>query len=138
MAICQQPERFALMEYRCQECGAFERIWNSRNAVTPFCVDCGVSGCRGLKQHVNWTHDVRIYHLPWEAERVFISVTRELAAEIARKKLNHFIKQEHDPVGNRTEEAVLEDWADHIYGDGNQPYAVSRSEYLKMQAKGGE
>lgn len=130
MAICQQPERFALMEYRCGLCGAFERIWNSRNAVTPFCVDCATPNCSGLKQHVNWTHDARIYHLPDVADRVFISVTHELAAEIARKKLDRFIAKGHDPVGDRPRELVLKEWAEHIYGDGNQPHVITRAEYL--------
>lgn len=37
-------EAFCLMWYQCKDCGAKERIWNSRDGVTPFgmrCPSCG-------------------------------------------------------------------------------------------------
>jgi hypothetical protein len=38
-------EAFCLMWYRCDTCGHKERIWNSRDGVTPFGMGCPSCGC---------------------------------------------------------------------------------------------
>ena len=49
-------EAFKLMAYRCETCGFMERIWNSRDGVTPFCVSC--RRCGKIAQHIEWHRDV--------------------------------------------------------------------------------
>jgi hypothetical protein len=40
----EHGEAFCLMWYACNECGARERIWNSRDGVTPFGMGCHSCG----------------------------------------------------------------------------------------------
>jgi hypothetical protein len=47
-------EAFCLMWYACK-CGHRERIWNSRDGVTPF--GCTCPSCAGIMDHVNWRDD---------------------------------------------------------------------------------
>lgn len=53
-------EAFALMWYACR-CGHRERIWNSRDGVTPFggvrCPSCGKCGLDGGLSHVHFGND---------------------------------------------------------------------------------
>lgn len=133
----QQPERYCLMQYECETCKYVEPIWNSRNAVTPFIVACGVEGCEGHMQHVNWQRDQRHTDLPNQAARVFISITQEDAHRLAERKWMRFAEQGATPTTQGTRDEILAQWAEHIYGDGDQPYAVPRAEYLRRQAEGG-
>lgn len=48
-------EAFCLMWYAC-ECGHRERIWNSRDGVTPFAMGCPSCGGASLR-HVSWDLD---------------------------------------------------------------------------------
>lgn len=50
-------EAFMLMWYACEKCGHRERIWNSRDGVTPF--GCGCPSCGSILNHVDWGEDVR-------------------------------------------------------------------------------
>lgn len=47
-------EAFSLMWYACK-CGHRERIWNSRDGVTPF--GCLCPSCAGTMSHVEWHRD---------------------------------------------------------------------------------
>ena len=49
-------EAFCLMTYRCNDCGFEERIWNSRDGVTPFGLAC--PQCKGHNHlHADWQND---------------------------------------------------------------------------------
>lgn len=48
-------EAFMLMWYACNKCPHHERIWNSRDGVTPFGMDC--PSCGGVSSHVDWKRD---------------------------------------------------------------------------------
>lgn len=52
--MSEHKEAFCLMWYACK-CGHRERIWNSRDGVTPFGCDC--PSCGGIMDHVNWRED---------------------------------------------------------------------------------
>lgn len=52
----QHAEAFNLMTYAC-ECGHREVIWNSRDGVTPFGMNCPSCGGTTLR-HVDWQRDV--------------------------------------------------------------------------------
>lgn len=133
----QQPERYCLMQYHCGACGYLERIWNSRNAVTPFTVGCGQPDCDGLMEHVNWRADTRWHRLPPEAGRVFVSITRDDARRLAERKWETYVTRADLPDPPEPKAATLEAWAEHLYGDGSQPYTVTRTEYRNRQGKEG-
>lgn len=50
----QHAEAFKIMQYRCAH-GHMEAVWNSRDGVTPFIVDC--RACGADAEHVNWSAD---------------------------------------------------------------------------------
>lgn len=48
-------EAFMLMWYACKACGHRERIWNSRDGVTPF--GCCCPSCGDIMRHIDWQRD---------------------------------------------------------------------------------
>ena len=48
-------EAFCLMNYRCETCGHTEKIWNSRDGVTPFGICC--PSCGETMLHIAWNQD---------------------------------------------------------------------------------
>jgi len=83
-------EAFALMLYRC-ECGAKERIWNSRDGVTPFggipCSSCG----QAKMQHIAWHLDEKVPdHKLHIGQRFFRDGTVEEALAILQKRFYQF------------------------------------------------
>lgn len=88
----QHKEAFALMWYACP-CGHRERIWNSRDGVTPFggipCPSCGGKGPerRGLS-HVDWNLDeCSPDHKLADGQRFFRSGTPDEAEAIMRRRI---------------------------------------------------
>ncbi len=95
MPTYQHREAFALMWYACA-CGHHERIWNSRDGVTPFggvlCTSCGGRGMqtRGLK-HIEWELDQRAPdHRLVDGQRFFRDGTAADAARIIERRIAHF------------------------------------------------
>ena len=77
------PEAFCLMRYQCKECFSEELIWNSRNGVTPFVIECGFCKREGIKsgamQHIDWSGDKYLPdHFPKRGDRVFITMPKEI------------------------------------------------------------
>lgn len=82
-------DSFLLMEYACRKCGKSEKIWNGRDAVSPFSVCC--SACDGTMSHVNWHSDVRLPDFaPPKGSRYFADFTKERAEELAKKRIAAF------------------------------------------------
>ena len=85
----QHGEAFHRMLYRCEDrggCGFEEWIWNSRDGVTPFCIDC--RRCGKDANHVEWTRDeYRPDYTPQPGERFFRDGTPEEARAIFRRRL---------------------------------------------------
>jgi hypothetical protein len=77
---CIHAEAFCLMYYRDSE-GYLERIWNSRDGVTPF----GVRSVQGFdSQHVDWQKDkFSPGHNPQIGDRIFVSMTVDRAKATA-------------------------------------------------------
>lgn len=76
------------MWYACRNCPHTERIWNSRDGVTPFCLECPSCGELSL-QHVAWQMDAyRPNHKPNHGQQFFRDGTPDEAAEIMRKRLD--------------------------------------------------
>lgn len=73
----KHKEAFCIMLYKCEDCNHSERLWNSRDGVTPFMILC--SKCnKGLMKHICWSFDKRIKsYSPKVGERIFIDMTFE-------------------------------------------------------------
>lgn len=88
-------DSFMLMNYYCEACGTVEKIWNSRDGVTPFMIDC--AKCGEHMQHVNWNQDQRIPdYKPPKGSRYFAELTRDRAAELAKKRVDAFAGSEYE------------------------------------------
>jgi hypothetical protein len=95
----RHKEAFALMWYACP-CGHRERIWNSRDGVTPFggiaCVSCGGNGIGGGLTHVEFHRDE---YAPDHTLRVgqlyFRDGTAAEAVAIIERRLKAFADQGH-------------------------------------------
>jgi hypothetical protein len=77
------------MKYVCKGCGFQEILWNSRDGVTPFGISC--ERCHGYDMlHDAWPLDTfEPNYVPVPGQRIFIDLTRERMAEIAKKRLEH-------------------------------------------------
>lgn len=87
-------EAFALMWYACK-CGHRERIWNSRDGVTPFggilCISCGGGGLKGGLSHVDFHLDEPAPdHQLRDGQLFFRDGTAEDAVKIIERRIVHF------------------------------------------------
>jgi hypothetical protein len=89
-----QAEAYMIMTYECKECKIKERIWNSRDGVTPFLVGCKV--CDGIMKHIDWDKDgFDPDYQPKDDDRVFVDLTMQRALEKASRQVE---KMWNDPV----------------------------------------
>lgn len=89
MPVCRHPEAFCLMEYHCQACGNIEIVWNSRDGVTPFIIDC--PKCDGEAQHDNWNKDKRSpFHNLQPGQRYFVDCSKEEFIEAKRQMVEEY------------------------------------------------
>lgn len=93
----QHHEAYALMWYACI-CGHRERIWNSRDGVTPFgdveCTSCGGKGLqRNGLNHIEWQLDERSpEHKLIRGQRFFRDGTAADAISIIERNIAHAAK----------------------------------------------
>lgn len=79
-------EAFKLMWYACENCHYRERIWNSRDGVTPFCISC--PKCAAMMMHKHWASDFYAPdHKVGPGERFFRDGTPDEAEAIMRKRI---------------------------------------------------
>lgn len=92
-------EAFMLMKYATRKDGPgpdpiVERIWNSRDGVTPFVVR---STDGREMQHVDWRNDVYAPHHPHTGlkvgDRIFVDMTREAAEAFGQKRREAWMEQ---------------------------------------------
>lgn len=115
----QHREAFCLMWYGCEKCGHRERIWNSRDGVTPFCTLCQSCGKPTL-QHIDWGLDEYVPdHKPTIGQRVWVSMTRERASAIADRRIRAAIASGHLTVAQGAER--YEALVSSIYDGGAAP-----------------
>lgn len=106
-------EAFCLMWYHCS-CGHMERIWNSRDGVTPFFCTCPSCGSTEMR-HVAWHLDqCAPNHKPHFGQRMWVNLTMEHARKIAARV--QLLREAG--AGVRSVEEV----AERIYDDGKRPY----------------
>jgi hypothetical protein len=87
------------MQYKCDQCGHLEVLWNSRDGVTPFTIPCG--NCGKSSTHVDWNRDTRaVGFLPQldDDARVFVDVTKERAVEFATRRMLLFVDDPNYPA----------------------------------------
>lgn len=79
-------EAFMLMWYAC-DCGHRERIWNSRDGVTPFALMCpSCAGEMGTLRHIAWQWDKYAPdHKPHPGQRFFRDGTPDEAQAIMQQ-----------------------------------------------------
>ena len=78
-------EAFMIMWYACK-CGHRERIWNSRDGVTPFGALC--PSCGGTMSHVDWGRDEYAPdHKPARYQRYWRDGTPDEAEAIMRRRI---------------------------------------------------
>lgn len=89
-------EAFAIMQYACKACGHYEKIWNSRDGVTPFCMLCPSCG-EGSLYHVNFKQDIYAPdHKPHVGQRMWIDLTPERAAFYAQQQIKSAKEQGYE------------------------------------------
>lgn len=117
-------EAFALMWYACDRCGARERIWNSRDGVTPFampCPSCGGNGLTGGMVHVDFHLDEYAPdHKPAPGQRMWVSMTREAAEAYTERRIALMQQRRAMPPSVDLETARRMTF-DFIYQDGQAP-----------------
>lgn len=116
------PEAFCLMQYQCENCGQVETLYNGRDGVTPFIIECTV--CNGKATHVNWAQDECVpEYIPECGQRIFISMTEEIARIFARYRLKKFEQSEYPPPAEGTQERkeIEDSIVEDLYHDGEGP-----------------
>lgn len=83
--MSEHKEAFCLMWYACK-CGHRERIWNSRDGVTPF--GCNCPSCTGTMSHVEWQADAPApNHKLTVGQRYWRDGTPDEAEAIMRRRI---------------------------------------------------
>ncbi len=134
-------EAFNLMQYVCEKCHKVETLWNSRDGVTPFVIDC--LACHSAAQHTNWQNDIRepgFGHLieKWHPTmRVFVDMTKERATEFATRRLISFEGSDYPPPKRDSQEwrELLERISEDFYHNGEGPDIITATEYAALKAE---
>lgn len=101
-------EAFCLMWYRCDNCGHQERIWNSRDGVTPFGCTCPSCGELTLK---HWRFDLderATEHVLRSGQRFWRDGTPEEAKAALERRFKIF-KERGQPVSEEVQAEMLAD-----------------------------
>jgi hypothetical protein len=129
-------EAFYLMWYGCRQspgapkdvgCGHRERIWNSRDGVTPFTTSC--PSCGGELMHINWGQDAYApEHKLHQGQRFWRNITREEAMITAHRRIEYVKKYypSEQPRTEAEEQTLFENLADSIYREGTAPWLDER------------
>jgi hypothetical protein len=79
-------EAFKLMTYKCESCHYEERIWNSRDGVTPFGINCPKCNL-ATSRHINWQWDEYLpEYIPVRGQRVFVDMPESMKLVFARRR----------------------------------------------------
>lgn len=109
-------EAFRLMTYRCR-CGHAERIWNSRDGVTPFGTSC--PSCGGHLTHSEWDRDEYAPgHRLHAFQRFFRDGTEEEARNILAYRSKMVAGQGFRTSRGRSIERVVAEAAEGEFPDG--------------------
>lgn len=126
-------EAFCLMQYKCNQCGTIEQIWNSRDGVTPFAMACVQGNCNREDSlncplsHINF-HNDKCYpeFVPHPGMRIFIDMPEAVARAYTRARWNKYLgtceSNGIEPDDRKmTQQRIFED----TYRDGMAPMIVT-------------
>jgi hypothetical protein len=108
-------EAFCLMRYECNQCRHHEIIWNSRDGVTPFCLICPSCGDATMMHAYFGSDRYAPDYKPHRGQRVWISMTKDRAAHLARR--NVLMRKKPGPETER----LIEQVAGGYYDNGRAP-----------------
>lgn len=110
-------EAYCLMWYACDACGHRERLWNSRDGITPFGTACPSCGQPTLN-HADFQLDSYApAHKPAHGQRIWVSMTAERAEFIAKERVK--AAQARGPLTMTADR--LKSLVASIYDDGQTP-----------------
>ncbi len=126
--MSQHVEAYALMWYACR-CGHRERIWNSRDGVTPFggllCPSCNEKGLEGGLSHVEFYKDMPDpKHKLADGQRFFRDGTAGDAIAIIKNRIR-ICKEMGQPVPDAVAELLLEDARNQPRGEWSPGWPMS-------------
>lgn len=99
-------EAFCIMTYHCQQCGRVEKVWNSRDGVTPFIIGCDMCG-GGEMRHVDWQNDRRAEdHIPERGQLVFIDVPESLKKPLFARRISRFDGTQYEVAAGEREALI--------------------------------
>ena len=82
------PEAFCLMRYQDEKTNEIEVLWNSRDGVTPFCIQSRDG--KTMMRHVEWQSDFCWQEFkPWPGMRIFVDLTPAKAEEYAARRVEN-------------------------------------------------
>lgn len=106
MKEMKHGEALKLMWYAC-ECGHRERIWNSRDGVTPFMTSCPSCGKLSLT-HVDWGLDEPTWgYTPHLQQRFWRDGTKEEAMQILARRFDKAREKGH-PVPEDVKRSIMD------------------------------
>lgn len=106
-------EAFSRMQYECKGCGHVEWLYNTRDGVTPFGVDC--VACGGEALHARWNEDrYQPDYDPPPGSRIFVDMTPEIAAEQAKPYAESMWNHPAYPAREHGTWETVEEMADYF------------------------
>ena len=85
----KHKEAFCIMQYQNQRTKEIEKLWNSRDGVTPFMILS--KDKKDDMIHINWGQDKIDPHFdPPIGSRIFMDLTEERARESVQKRIDNF------------------------------------------------
>ncbi len=120
-----QPEAFNLMRYQTKDGTLTEVLWNSRDGVTPF----GIRSTDGREMtHVDWHLDrFAPNYKPTPGSRVFVTLSKERATEIARERVATYWDDLEYPMSRTfdSQEEAVASLAESYWNAGTAPTIVT-------------
>lgn len=110
------------MAYKCKSCEKEETLYNGRDGVTPFVIECKF--CGGEAKHVRWNEDEQdTRHIPEHGDRIFVTMTEEVAWVYARMRMKR-IRDHGGKLAPATDEDAIqveEALVEHLLHEGEGP-----------------
>lgn len=134
MSEYNHKEAFCVMTYQCNKCGEKERIWNTRDGVTPLCIS---SSCceNSTATHVDWHRDIRSLGIPREPiGRVFMDITKEDAERLANEfwdRRGEQLMEQYEHLKEMGKDKLIEKKINDIYGEGKNPMISTIEKYTE-------
>lgn len=106
MVTHQHAEAFKLLTFECDRCGFQENIWNSRDGLIQYTVDCPHCFGGWMRRAVG---DEGLYlpsYEPNPGERMFTDLSMEKAINVALEKLSDAYENKEPGVPKNTDDLI--------------------------------